>query len=219
MINKLLEFINTSYPLKKNYIQEYSHIKVRPMTFEVENYTAKGLGNITVMKGTALFGIMKMDTLVINPFEIDMPLYSYDRIHVFKNDTLYQECYDTLLDESKRNNIDQSLHSISNKYNITSNIKKEPAWYDDILFPSSIFKKTKSESNTFDQFALDYLSKYLELSKEAEQCDVTTKKTRANQYTEGLLNHGGPSTDVFIKNKGKEFTEKFFYEVFFKTRR
>ena len=59
--------------------------------------------------------------------------------------------------------------------------------------------------------------KYLDLSKEAKDCDETLKKEKARQYTEGLLLNGGPSTDVFRKKKGQEFTEKFFREVLFGT--
>ncbi len=218
MINKLLELTNSYYPLEEINIHEYSHFKVGPITFDVANYKAQGLGHITTMKGKGLFGLMKMDTFVINPFEKDMVLYSYDRILALKNDSLYQECYDTLLDETKKESIDSSLQTITDHYKQIPSITKGPLWYDDIRLHSSVIKKTKTESRSLDEFAIQYLTKYLELSKEMESCDPTKKKQKADEYTQGLLTHGGPSTDMFLKKKGKEFTESFYNDIFFHTK-
>lgn len=39
----------------------------------------------------------------------------------------------------------------------------------------------------------------------------------AREYTECLLNNGSESTDGFIKAMGKEFSEKLYQEILFKT--
>jgi hypothetical protein len=64
------------------------------------------------MKASGFFGLMRMDTLIINPTEIDLPLYSYDRIFAMGNDTLIVELYDTLIGEYS----DAELKAVKESY-------------------------------------------------------------------------------------------------------
>ena len=45
--------------------------------------------------------------------------------------------------------------------------------------------------------------------------DRIKKLELSREYVEGLLNHGGPSTDVFIKMFGHEKTEKLYKTILF----
>ena len=97
MITKLLNIIESKYPLKKLDAGEFSSLKANGMKFCISAYYAEGLGHVSVMTAKGFFGLMKMDTLIINPKEADLPLYSYDRIYAMGNDTLIVELYDTLV--------------------------------------------------------------------------------------------------------------------------
>lgn len=214
MINKMLEMINKYYSLKECDCNEFAVQKVSGMKFVIHRYEAEGLGHVSVMVASGFFGLMKMDTLIITPTLVDMPLYSYDRVFAMGNDTLIFELYDTLL-----NNTDLSK---------LADIKKQAAnlpdhdlgehWYDSIKLDVSISKKGKKmHREAFDKCTLDYLTVFLETSKNASSTDAALKREKASVYVEGLLTHGGPSTDVFKKGIGEKKTAELFRKILFAT--
>ena len=79
-MQNLINILNQSFALEKKSAGEFEKIKVSGMNFTIERYWAKGLGNVSVMRAAGFFGLMKMDTFIINPTECDMPLFSYDRV-------------------------------------------------------------------------------------------------------------------------------------------
>ncbi len=211
MLNELLKTLDEQYHLK-----EISNetTKVSKMNFIIRQYYAQGLGNVSTMEAKMPLGIMKMDTLIINPFEIDLPLFSYDRIMALGNDSLYAEIFETRIDTSKKPEYVKELSNLKGSYDI----EVKPAWYEDILYKESIHKKTKKKnSKELDEVTSKFFNTYLEWSKEAQKCDIDLKKQKAKVYTEGLLSNGGPSTDVFIKEKGREYTEELFRTKIFAT--
>lgn len=208
MIDSLLKKINTMYPLKEITSKD---LEVSKMNFHIVQYYAKNLGNVSVMQGKN--SLMKTDTLIINPFEKDVPLFSYDRVKVLFKDSLYCELFETRVDSDKIPEFIKDLGKL-NKYNI----KLKSSWYDDILYKESIHSKTsKLHSKYLDESSNKFFNAYLKWSIQARNCDRYLKKAKAKEYTENLLQKGGPSTDLFIKEKGIEFTEKLFREVLFGT--
>ena len=45
---------------------EFANIKAKGMKFQIKQYEAKGLGNVSVMEAKGFFGLMQMDTLIMN---------------------------------------------------------------------------------------------------------------------------------------------------------
>ena len=80
MTNTLLEKIAEKYPLTELPVGDMATLKVKGMQFCIRAFRAEGLGHVSVMQAKGFFGLMKMDTLIVNPFQVDLPLYSYDRI-------------------------------------------------------------------------------------------------------------------------------------------
>ena len=97
MTTQILNLIKSKYPLTPIEAGDMATLKASGMKFSVEAYKAEGLGHVSVMRAKGFFGLMKMDTLIINPTAIDLPLYSYDRILAMGNDTLIVELYDTIV--------------------------------------------------------------------------------------------------------------------------
>ncbi len=131
------------------------------------------------------------------------------------NDTVFLEMYDTRLD---RTVTPDAAVKAAEKYADIPEEPVDPNWYDDIKLPGCI-KKTGKQDITprFDSLTAEYLDAYITLCKEAKECARDEKIKEAQSYTEGLLSNGGPSTDQFIKAKGREFTEKLFRETLFCT--
>lgn len=214
MMEKLINCIGHNYPLTQKDAGEFARLKAQGMHFSVQCYHAEGLGHMSVMRSSGFFGLMKMDTLILTPTEKDMPLLSYDRVHAMGNDTLIFELYDTLLGEAplaatekaKNEGKDLPEHDVGSH------------WYDTIKLPVSLAKKGKrSATPDFDKLAENYIMGFLSDCGCAASCEVKPKLEKASVYVEGLLSHGGPSTNVFKKAMGEEKTAKLFRKVLFGT--
>ena len=210
MIEKLLTAIGNKFPLTKADAGDFKQLKANGMKFSIRAFRAEGLGWVSVMTASGFLGLMKMDTLIINPTEIDLPLYSYDRILAMGNDTLIVELYDTLIGDYAEDGM------ISVKEKFASLPERDPGehWYDSIKLPSSISKKGKKISSELDEMTLEHFKAYL-ASSNAPVVDSESKKDMAAVYVNGLLEKGGPSTDVFKKELGIEKTTKLFREILF----
>ncbi len=90
-------------------------------------------------------------------------------------------------------------------------------WYDDIKLPQSISKKgKKAHTAELDAMTAAHFDAYLN-APSANVTDIEKKRELSARYVNGLLERGGPSTDVFKKTLGMEATEKLFRNVLFGT--
>lgn len=213
MTDKLLGALREKYTLTKLDAGEFASLKASGMKFSVEAYRAEGLGHVSVMRAKGFFGLMKMDTLMIVPTDIDLPLYSYDRIYAMGNDTLIVELYNTLITDTDLS----ALDGVKAKFAELPERDPGEHWYDSIKLAQSISKKGKKAlKNSFDAFAEEHFNAYLNAN--ADQVMLTAeKKELSARYVDGLLSQGGPSTDVFKKELGQEKTSLLFKRVLFGT--
>ena len=207
--------IKTSYELTEIDVKEYAKIKAKGMKFDIKAYYAKGLGHVSVMTAKGFFGLMKMDTLIINALERDLPLYSYDRVHAMGNDTLIVELYDTLINPSEF----AELNKVKDQYADIPKHDLGKHWYDSIKLEESVSVKgkIKKDKEVYDKYALEHFQAYINTVNGSTEVDSTTKKEKASVYVEGLLKNGGPSTDVFKKALGEEATAELFGKYLFGT--
>ena len=216
MINKMLDRIGNAYPLQELDAGEFANQKVSGMKFTIRRFHAEGLGSVSSMVASGFFGLMKMDTLIITPTQVDMPLFSYDRVLAMGNDTLIFELYDTLLGETDLS----AIAAVKDEAKHLPDHDLGEHWYDSIKLPVSLSKKGKKvHTVAFDVAATEYLNAFLAAAKNAAPCEAEPKLEKSSVYVEGLLTHGGPSTDVFKKGIGEEKTAQLFRKVLFGTQR
>lgn len=209
MIDKLLSLIGERYPLTD--ADSISGLKASGMKFDIKSYKAEGFGHVSVMTAKGFFGLMKMDTLIVNPCELDLPLYSYDRIFAIGNDVLIVELYDTLTNPD-------AFVMPDVKKGYTDLVERDPGehWYDSIKLPVSISKKGKKlNTPRMNELATEHFMAYL--GAVAPTDNVEVKRDKASFYVEGLISKGGPSTDAFKKAIGEEKTAELFRKVLFGT--
>ena len=213
MTDRLITLINKKFSLTEIDCGEFAKMKVNGMNFSIRAYKAEGLGHVSVMRANGFFGLMKMDTLIINPTDIDLPLYSYDRIFAMGNDTLIVELYDTLSGEYSNTGLE------TEKAKYTSLPERDPGehWYDSIKLQSSISKKgKKAQTKELDGLTLDHFAAYLKSSN--AEGNMAAKQEKARVYVNGLIEKGGPSTDVFKKAIGEAKTRELFENILFGTK-
>ena len=211
MTEKLLCIIGERYPLTPIPDSCVEGLKASGMKFNIRAYHAEGLGHVSVMTANGFFGLMKMDTLIVNPDEVDLPLYSYDRIFAMGNDTLIVELYHTLSRDGF------SMEDVKARY--TTLTERDPGehWYDSIKLPESISKEgKKADTPALSRLATEHLVAYLDAARPTDNPEI--KKEKASLYVEGLLSKGGPSTDAFKKAIGDERTADLFRNILFGTK-
>ena len=216
MVNRIKTLIDKKYPLTEIDCGEFGSMKVGGIDFSVSAYKAEGLGHMSIMSAKGFFGLMKMDTLIINPTEIDLPLYSYDRIFAMGNDTLIVELYDTTVTDFS----EERMNEVKAREMYSAIPERDPGehWYDSIKLPSSISKKGgKKHFDLIESLAESHFEAYI-ASDSSSVSDREAKRAKACAYVNGLLQKGGPSTDVFKKNLGSEKTKILFENFLFGTK-
>ena len=215
ILGALVEKINAAHPMTKLDVGEYAEIKAPMMKFEISAYKAEGLGHVSVMSMSGMLGLMKMDTIIINPKDRDLPLLSYDRVYAAGNDTFIVELYDTMANPTEMS----ALGKVKSDSSALPTNDLGEHWYDNIKLPESLsFKGKKNHEAEFDRVALSALEAYL-AAEDNKDFDVGVKAEKSDLYVEGLLKNGGPSTSVFLKLFGEEKTADLFRTVLFGTKR
>ncbi len=210
MFENLLDDIGARFPLteKEDATRQF---QAMGMAFEARAYAAKGLGHVGVMTAQ---GPMRMETLVINPFELDAPILSYDRIHAMGQEILIAEMYDSLLGDSFC--ADGMAKALGEAALFPD--KGQEAWFAPlIVHPWLNQKGSADDAARYDGIAADYVGAYLAAAQAAEPCDTEAKREKAAAYSEGLLKNGGPATDPVKAAMGETFTAELFRRTLFGT--
>lgn len=189
------------------------------MKFHVEQYNIKELGNLSIMRVN--MGFMQMATLVITPQDKNMPLLSMDYMYILGNRKCYVEFYDVVeqKDESY-NSLMELLSGVEKKYDYLEDIETSTAWYEHLLTVTYYKGGNSDYDEDFKNMMIDSLSTYLSHSKELPKLSGSQRSEKLRitlEYTDGLIEKGGVSTDVFKDSLGDEETKKFFDNVFFGT--
>jgi len=213
MDKKLLDVIEKNYELKQSETDSLGIFKVKGMKFVTTHYDAPGLGSVSVMKASGMLGLMEMTTLIVNPFEVDAPLISYDSIRVAGKNILYLEMFNTCLEEGFDNS---KLEEIEKANRFLPNHELGEHWYDSMRVGTPVCKEgKKTVKASMDEMCLKYFEAYIKAAKKSRPCDKAAKKKKAAEYSEGLLKNGGPATDPVKAQLGEEKAAAFFRRILF----
>ena len=213
MTNQLIGELKELYPFTPCEAPEFDAFNVAGMDFTTKGWDARGLGRVSLMEAKGMGGAMTMTALIVNPIEIDAPLFNVDLIHVPGKEMLYMELYDTLLN-ARRN--EAPFADLRAEYADIEDIPGKPHWYDGIRYEASVTKAAAGDrKERLHELVSRYAEVYLDLLKDARLCDPAAKKVKADAYRDGLLANGGPATDTFLKAWGPEKTGALFTKVLF----
>lgn len=216
-MKQMLQALQSAFPLRELPLGADATQHVGPMTFQLRQFAAEGIGNLSLMRGRAMLGLMRMETLILTPTACDAPMLSYDRIRAMGNDTLLLEWYDTFVappDDEMQKRL-EGLCALQEKLAGVPMHDLGAHWYDSLKLPASCSRRGRGCAGTYRAYCDAALQSYVELLRAAPAVDEAAKKRRTAEYVNGLFEHGGPSTDAFIKALGPEKTRALFEGVIF----
>lgn len=221
-IEDALDTISQYYTLTPIDTGSFSKINIMNMIlFDVWQYEVEGYGNLSIMKTD---GMNQMVTMVLAPYEKDLPLISTDYMYNGEQQISYIEFYGVCADALSNDyqNVIRKLGNVSNKYSNLMNVAPTPAWYDEIR-SMGLFKMTDySQGAVVGDMLLDSLRTTLDAAKTLPQLTNAQKAVKLaaiQQYSDNLVDMGGVSTDIFKMALGVDTTKTFFNNVFFGTAR
>jgi hypothetical protein len=199
---------------------EYKVMKLNPlMKFDVEQYEIEGLGNLSFMRMN--MGMMQMATAVITPKDKNVPLLSADYLYILSTRKAYLEFYDVVEEkDEKYQELLDALAAEHANYSHLADMETSEVWYAHLLSVASYKTGGKEIDSDIEKMLQNSLNIYLTHAKELAPLSEEAKATKHQitlDYTNGLVERGGISTDVFKKELGEEETKKFFGKVFFGT--
>ena len=186
-----------------------AHLSKRGMTFDTKSCEIKGVGHLCVMRMNAFMGLMKMETIVIAPTKVDMPLFNVDWVSAFGTETLIAELYDTQV-EPWPGEAQKKFEEIQEEYLDVEDNESGEHWYDSVLYPVSIHKKGKGLTDRFNDAAKDYIDLFAaelaELSEPAAagKCPADLKRARVGEFARTLVENDGPAVNMMAKLFGEE---------------
>jgi hypothetical protein len=215
---KALAIISNKFPIKEKDAGEFSSFSSGQMKVSIKCFNAQGLGHVCALKASAMLGLMKMHTLVLNPDKKEMPLFSFDYITALGRQTLLLELYDTM--EQPDPLLADALAPLSAVKAGMADLPDHDLgehWYDNMKLSPSLAKRTGGkDAARLNLAAADFLKEYIALAGAAKPADGGSLKVA--EYVDGLFLHGGPSTDAFKKALGESKTRTLFETVVFGTK-
>ena len=200
----VLAALEQTYELQQEDLGADARLSAKGMTFTTESWSIPNVGHLCVMRMNAFFGLMRMETVIIAPTNVDAPLFNLDWVNAFGTETQIAELYDTQLlpwpDECH-----EALEFVRARYqDLPDAPAGEAHWYDDILYPCSFHKKGRGMTERMSCAAQDYLTVYTELLAASPACDSTKKAAKVQAFAERLFEEGGPAVDQVTKLFGKQ---------------
>ena len=175
----------------------------RGMTFLTEAWRVGDVGHLCIMRMKAFFGLMRMETFIFAPETIDAPLFNIDWVSAFGTETQIAEFYDIQLQPWPKE-YQAELQGICNRIANLPNLKNEPHWYDNLLYPCSCGKKGKGIASQLAEAACDYTAAYVAQLPLLPTCDAAQKKEKTRTYAERLYAEGGVAVQQVTKLFGSD---------------
>ncbi len=213
-----LELLRANYELREVDVKDFKNLHIQVMDYEVRQFEIVGVGNLLVMECRDCESL-QMDSFVLTPYYKRLPLFSTDYMYIKERRSFLNEIY-TLVDKEDdvyRAYMEKFAQNKA-KHDALTDMPVKECWYDDIR-PVCTAKNTTPENDDeiLDIF-FENLNTFIQMEKEATlltEEEYQTKWQETQNYTDGLVDSGGVSTDVFKAVLGADKTKEFFNCVFF----
>lgn len=223
---KVLGILSEYYNVKPLDAGEFSNISVTAplapgfmvtMDFDIQQYEVEGYGNLSVMKTD---GVQQMSTIVLTPFDKNLPLISTDYMFMGENRISYIEFYGLGIDGDENMPVFDALRPLTEKYARYANQPPTPGWFDEVRTMGLFKATTYKDDDAISQMLYDSFRITMDASVDSPDLDLAQRIARYNKtqdYVDNLISNPGVSTAIFNMCLGQERTSQFFNNVFFGT--
>lgn len=201
----LLGQLEEAFPVEREEIGADARLKKGLFAFETETYRVGGVGHYCILRMRAMFGLMKMETLVLSPLEKDLPLLNLDRVRAAGKETLIAEFYDTQLQPWPQ----EAFEAIKQRYvDLEEQEPKSAHAYDKLLYPCSFHKAGKGISARLNEAARDCGAAFVKQLAAWPACGAEAKREKVSAFAGNLLAEGGPAVGMVTRLFGRETAER-----------
>ena len=187
------------------------------MDFDIQQYEVEGYGNLSIMKTD---GVQQMSTIVLTPFDKNLPLISTDYMFNGENRISYIEFYGLGIDGDENMPVFNELRPLQEKYAQFANQPPTPGWFDEVRTMGLFKVSTYKDDDAISQMLYDSFNITLNASDVAPVLNAEQRVARydiTQDYVDHLISNPGVSTAIFNMCLGQERTSQFFNNVFFGT--
>ena len=204
----LLKQLSQQYKIYKIDMGDDAHLSRKGFVFDTRTYKIKGVGHLCVMNMKAMFGLMRMETVILASTMKDMPLMNLDWVKLPGKQTLICELYDTQLtpwsEESQA-----AFSQISERdHDLPDYTSGSEHWYDSLLYTCSYHKAGRRIATRLDTSAEEFISLFVDQLIEAPACDEEAKAAKIEAFAQKLAANGGSAVNMFTKLFGQETADR-----------
>ena len=219
-INAGMELVTANYEIKEVETGEFANIQIQGIDYKIKQYDICGVGNLLVMDSRNS-NKLQMVSFVITPYYKALPLFSTDYIYMQEKRSFLIEYYDLVpkKDELYLNYMDR-LAGLKEQHNHLEDMVLRECWYDSLKPVCTAKKADKLKDIEISSMFAANLKLFIEMEKGSTLYTEEERKQKwriTQDYTDGLVDNGGVSTNVFKAIMGVDGTKKFFNDVFFGT--
>ncbi len=187
------------------------------MDFVVDQYLVEGYGNLSIMKTD---GVQQMSTIVLTPFDKDMPLISTDYMFMGESRISYIEFYGLGVNGDENMPVFNDLAVLKDRYAQYMDTAPTPGWFDEVRTMGLFKVSTYQDDAAISQMLYDSIRITMDASVNAPVLDPATRDAKhviVQNYVDNLIANPGVSTAIFNMCLGPQVTTTFFNNVFFGT--
>ena len=129
--------------LERRDMGDNATIRKSGMKFDLASYRLEGVGYCSTIRTKAMLGLMKMESLILTPLDVDMPLMSYDVMHLPGKDIVLLEMYDTQITPVDRSDMSafEAMEEVKKRYAHLPDRETPPGCSAEMLLSPSVGKK------------------------------------------------------------------------------
>ena len=199
----VLSAFGHDYTLQKCDLGTDAALSKSAVKLRTEAWRVGDVGHLCIMRMSAFFGLVHMETAIFAPKTIDAPLFNIDWMGVFGTDVQIAEFYDVQL-QPWPEAFQAELKNVSDEIADLPDMKSEPHWYDELLYPCSCGKKGKGVAPRLAAAARDYTAAYVAQLPLLPTCDAQQKTAKVRSFAEHLYAEGGVAVNQITKLFGNE---------------
>lgn len=212
MIQKMMEEIQSKYNCKSVNTGVFGKVMIEGAKFKIAAFEVKGVGRVSTVEMKRLIGLWEMQSLIITPYEKDMPIYYYNRHREKGNYVCRVEVFDTQLNEI----VVSDFTDVEKKYDTLQDQEQSERWYDDMKLYGAVKRVEKSKKEELTPFIFQHFQTYMNMLENAQSCKSIQKKKRITSFVDLLCEKSGIAViEIFLANYGQKVTEKLAKEVLF----